>query len=94
MQAQLGRAATKLREAFGLRGACSRFRTTPAFRQRQQAGRSPNALRGRSSTETPAACGQLRRQNGKGAKPGSVCPHWAMDGSAISVQASWGVTIA
>ena len=33
------------REAFGVRGACSRFRTTPALRQRQQAGRTPNASR-------------------------------------------------
>jgi hypothetical protein len=33
------------REAFGVRGACSRFQTTPALRQRQQAGRTPNASR-------------------------------------------------
>ena len=44
------------REAFGVRGACSRFRPTPALRQRQpvlrsstaeggQAGRTPNAAR-------------------------------------------------
>src|ERR1017187_7858301 len=40
------RDATELREAFGVRGACSRFRTTPAIEQRQQAGRTPNASRG------------------------------------------------
>ena len=33
-------AATELREAFGVRGACSRFRPAPAFEQRQQAGRT------------------------------------------------------
>jgi hypothetical protein len=45
---QRGKTATELREAFGVRGACSRFPTTPALRQRQQAGRTPNASRGRS----------------------------------------------
>src|ERR1035437_3039465 len=44
-----GKAATELREAFGVRGACSRFRTTTALRQRQQAGRTPNASRVSSS---------------------------------------------
>jgi hypothetical protein len=34
---QRGKAATELREAFGVRGACSRFGTTPALRQRQHA---------------------------------------------------------
>src|ERR1035437_5616899 len=40
------RDATELREAFGVGGACSRFRTTPADEQRQQAGRTPNASHG------------------------------------------------
>ena len=35
------------REAFGVRGACSRFRTPQAIRKRQQAGRTPNASRSR-----------------------------------------------
>jgi hypothetical protein len=42
---QRGKAVTELREAFGVRGACSRFQTAPALRQRQQAGRTPNASR-------------------------------------------------
>src|ERR1019366_6514151 len=37
--------ATELREAFGVCGACSRFRIACALRQRQQAGRTPNASR-------------------------------------------------
>jgi hypothetical protein len=37
-----------LREAFGVRGACSCFRIACALRQRQQAGRTPNASRGSS----------------------------------------------
>jgi hypothetical protein len=40
--------AAELREAFGVRGACSRFRIAGALRQRQQAGRTPNASRGSS----------------------------------------------
>src|ERR1035437_4766015 len=55
-----GRAATELREAFGVGGACSRFRSIPVSRQRQQAGRTPNASRGSSPTATLAACEQLR----------------------------------
>jgi len=43
---QRRKAATELREALGVRGACSRFRATPTLRQRQQAGRTPNASRG------------------------------------------------
>ena len=35
--AQSSRAATERREAFGVRGACSRFRATRALRQRQAA---------------------------------------------------------
>ena len=34
-----------LREAFGVRGACSRFGTRGIQRKRQQAGRTPNASR-------------------------------------------------
>src|ERR1035437_7445545 len=45
---QGGGAATELRAAFGVRGACSRFQAAPALRQRQQAGRTPNASRGSS----------------------------------------------
>jgi hypothetical protein len=33
------------REAFGVRGACSRFGTRGNGRKRQQAGRTPNASR-------------------------------------------------
>src|SRR5204862_7259056 len=42
---QGGQAATKWREAFGVRGACSRFRTAPHIRQREQAPRTPYASR-------------------------------------------------
>jgi hypothetical protein len=55
LMAQSSQTATELREAFGVRGACSRFRPAPAFEQRQQAGRTPNASRNSSSTETLAA---------------------------------------
>ena len=55
LMAQGGKAATELREAFGVRGACSRFRPAPALRQHQQAGRTPNASRSSSSVETLAA---------------------------------------
>jgi hypothetical protein len=55
LMAQSGQAAIELREAFGVRGACSRFRPAPARRQRQQAGRTPNASRSSSATETIAA---------------------------------------
>jgi len=56
--AQSGQTATEPREAFGVRGACSRFRTT-SLRQRQQAGRTPNASRGSSSTAVLAAGEQI-----------------------------------
>ncbi len=36
----------RLREAFGVRGACSRFRVSNHQRKRQQAGRTPYASRG------------------------------------------------
>src|SRR5439155_5090426 len=36
---------TKPREAYGVRGACSRFRTAPHIRQREQAPRTPYASR-------------------------------------------------
>jgi len=55
LMAQSSQAATELREAFGVRGACSRFRPAPALGQRQQAGRTPNASRNSSSAETLAA---------------------------------------
>src|ERR1017187_983211 len=47
--------AAELREAFGVRGACSRFRATRALRQRQQAGRMRHAfsMRLRDSTVAP-----------------------------------------
>jgi len=41
-----GRAATELREAHGVRGACSRFGARWVARKRQQAGRTPYASRG------------------------------------------------
>jgi hypothetical protein len=56
LQCSAGNAATELREAFGVRGACSRFRTTPASRQRQQAGRTPNASRVSSSGAVCLRC--------------------------------------
>ena len=34
------------REAYGVRGACSRFRIAPHVRQREQAPRTPYASRG------------------------------------------------
>jgi hypothetical protein len=62
MMAQSSNAATEMREAFGaVRGACSRYyQTVPALRKRQQAGRTPNASRGSSSTETLAAWEQIQ----------------------------------
>ena len=60
LMAQSGKAATGLREAFGVRGACSPFRAAPALGQRQQAGRTPNASRSSSATETLAAWEQFR----------------------------------
>jgi hypothetical protein len=51
LMAHSGQATTELREALGVRGACSRFRSAPVVRQRQQAGRTPNASRSSSSTE-------------------------------------------
>jgi hypothetical protein len=55
LMAQSDKATTDLREAFGVRGACSRLRTAPALGQGQRAGSTPNASRGSSSTETLAA---------------------------------------
>jgi hypothetical protein len=55
LMAQSGQAAIELREAFGVRGACSRLRPASAQRQRQQAGRTPIASRSSSATETIAA---------------------------------------
>ena len=43
--------AAELREAFGVRGAGSRFRAHGTVRERQQAGRTPYASRGRSPGE-------------------------------------------
>ena len=48
---QRGRAETKPREAYGVRGACSRFRTSPQIRKREQAPRTPYASR-----DTTAPC--------------------------------------
>src|SRR5438093_8811309 len=42
---QAGITGTKPREAYGVRGACSRFRTAPHIRQREQAPRTPYAPR-------------------------------------------------
>src|SRR5205809_3487659 len=42
---QGGITGTKPREAYGVRGACSRFRTAPHIRQREQAPRTPYASR-------------------------------------------------
>src|SRR5437870_3020893 len=42
---QAGITGTKPREAYGVRGACSRFRTAPHIRQREQAPRTPYASR-------------------------------------------------
>jgi hypothetical protein len=55
LMAQGSQAATELREAFGVRGACSRFQPVPALQHRQQAGRTPNASRDSSPGETLAA---------------------------------------
>jgi hypothetical protein len=51
-----------------VRGACSRFRTITASRQRQQAGRTPNASRGSLSTRTFAACEPIGARQRKDAK--------------------------
>src|SRR5438552_8436282 len=42
---QAGITGTKPREAYGVRGACSRFLTAPHIRQREQAPRTPYASR-------------------------------------------------
>src|SRR5437762_5244574 len=42
---QAGITGTKPREAYGVRGACSRFRTAPHIREREQAPRTPYASR-------------------------------------------------
>src|SRR5437764_12752476 len=42
---QAGITGTKPREAYGVRGACSRFRTAPHIGQRDQAPRTPYASR-------------------------------------------------
>src|SRR5438094_6481345 len=42
---QGGITGTKPREAYGVRGACSRFRTAPHIRQRERAPRTPYASR-------------------------------------------------
>jgi hypothetical protein len=63
LMAQSAQAAIELREAFGVRGACSRFRPSHALGQRQQAGHAPNASPGSSPTETLAAWEQSRPCN-------------------------------
>jgi hypothetical protein len=61
LMAQNGIATSGPREAFGVRGACSRFGPAVAARQRQQAGRTPNASRGSLSIASVAAGEQLER---------------------------------
>src|SRR6266571_8181739 len=51
---QPGRAGTKWREAYGVRGACSRCRMCGAVRKREQAPRTPYASRGLVGEETMA----------------------------------------
>jgi hypothetical protein len=66
---QRGKAATELREAFGVRGACSRFRTAPRLATAPASWtRSPNASRGSSSTRTFAACEHIGVKQCKDAK--------------------------
>jgi hypothetical protein len=48
------------REAFGVRGACSRFRTRSDSRKREQAPRTPNASR--DSIAWPRYVGQHARE--------------------------------
>src|SRR5207247_8186804 len=48
-----GRAGTKWREAYGVRGACSRFRTALNIRQREQAPRTPYASRDTTAPLAP-----------------------------------------
>lgn len=60
LMAQSGQTASELREAFGVRGACSRFRPAHTLGQRQQAGRTPNNSPGSSPAETLAAWEQSR----------------------------------
>ena len=48
-----------LREAFGVRGACSRFRTRCTDRKRQQAGRTPNASRGLDARALRCGIGKM-----------------------------------
>jgi len=60
LMAQSGQIAFELCQAFGVRGACSRFRPTPALGQRQQAGRTRIASPGGSPTQILAAWEQSR----------------------------------
>ena len=53
------------REAFGVRGACSRFRTSSDSRKREQAPRTPNASR--DSIAWPRHVGQHARWSAQGA---------------------------
>ena len=65
--------AAELREAFGVRGACSRFRIAGALRQRQQAGRTPNASRGSSLRLDEAAFNRWVDLAGDCPIPGRRC---------------------
>jgi len=47
------------REAFGVRGACSRFRTRSDSRKREQAPRTPNASRLWEQQKLSTACPKL-----------------------------------
>jgi hypothetical protein len=58
--AQIDNAATKPREAFGVRPACWRCLKSGEVRKREQAPRTPNASRGNSSTENLTAWEQIQ----------------------------------
>ena len=51
--------AIEPREAFGVRGACSRFRTRSESRKREQAPRTPNASRLGEPQKFSTACSKL-----------------------------------
>jgi len=61
-----GPGADNVATAFGLRGACSRFCAFLRIRQRQQAGRTPRASRGRAPAAAPTPpAGRVRRGEGR-----------------------------
>jgi hypothetical protein len=85
--AQRVNAATEPREAYGVRGACSRFQTTSALRQRQQAGRSirfawqfalknpPSLSRSSRGTHNRVRPYLIRLKNSRQAVGGNHRPH-------------------